>query len=69
MSKFIRVYTQKYKEDLFINIDQISVIWEKANTILMNGSHAEGNGLLNITQESMNKLLKKKLKGRTLYER
>lgn len=55
---FIKVKGSRYDDEMIINTDNISIIWEHG-TIVMNGSHGEGNGILNLTKESMELLLKK----------
>jgi hypothetical protein len=55
---FIRVKETQWNDSVLININNISNIYEDSNTIIVNGVHGEGNGIYNLDEESMKKLLK-----------
>ena len=57
MSKFIRL-TQEDNEEIYININQISVIYIDWYTVLMAGIHGKQTGLIRLKIKSMEKLLR-----------
>ena len=56
MSEFIKLRERDYGFTIFININQIAMIWENGGIVIA-GNHAEGNGLIKLTKESHEKLL------------
>lgn len=54
---FIRVTELIYKDEYIINTDNISFICEASQTILLNGNHGEGNGLIKISKGDIAKIL------------
>lgn len=55
---FIAVQCLPYGDTLIVNINTISAIHEQAQMITLCGVHGEGNGLVSITKESLECLLK-----------
>lgn len=53
--KYLRVIENRYKNELLINLNNISVI--EANSILVNGVHGEGTGWYHFDKENFNKIL------------
>lgn len=55
---FIEVQCLPYGDTMLVNINTISAIHEQAHALILCGVHGEGNGLVTITKESMEHLLK-----------
>ena len=49
--------TSDYREKIYVNIDNIAYIYFDSRTIIMCGNTGQGNGILNITQESLDGLI------------
>lgn len=54
---FIKVTETRYDDEFLVNTDNISCIYTNSNTILVNGVTGNGNGLYNLTDASMKRLL------------
>lgn len=55
--EFIRVTEIKYKDELLININNISVIHIPSKSILVNGTSGEQNGWYCFDEENFNKII------------
>lgn len=55
--KFIRVIEIKYKDELLININNISVIHIPSKSILVNGTHGEHTGWYCFDDYNFNKII------------
>lgn len=54
---FIEVVELKYKDKYVINTNNISFICEASQTILLNGTHGNGCGLITVRKEDIEKIL------------
>lgn len=50
---FITIHDRETGEKVLINVDQIAIVWEKAETLCMAGVHGGGNGLIHTDKEGM----------------
>lgn len=46
---FIRVKERRDGDEVLINTDHISMIWEDSSVLVMCGNHGQGNGLIHTT--------------------
>jgi hypothetical protein len=57
MSNFVRVKDLRYADDLLLNVDNITYISLNSGHVLLNGTHAEGNGVIRFNQENIQIIL------------
>ena len=55
---FVRIKDRRECDEIIINTEHISMIWEDASVLVVCGNHGEGNGIIHTTQEYMQKILK-----------
>lgn len=56
MIKFIKL-SEGDGVEMLINIDSISYFCPESGTIIINGTHGEGNGILHLNKSSIKKLM------------
>ena len=57
-----------HKKELWVNLENVSVICEEDTALVVNGNNGRGNGLINIDEESMQKILRMMLQEKTQYK-
>lgn len=55
---FIRVTDAQYGDENIINLDDISLIHEASRTIVLNGVHGCGNGVIHVNEDDIEKIIK-----------
>lgn len=55
---FIRVTDAQYGDENIINIDNISLIHEDSRTIVLNGAHGCGNGVIHVNEDGIERIIK-----------
>lgn len=56
---FLEVIDSAHNEEVIINTDSISCIYPQAKTIIMNGVHGKGNGILHLNKTDIQMVLDK----------
>lgn len=55
---FVKIKERRDGDEIIINTEHISMIWEDASVLVVCGNHGEGNGIIHTTSEDMQKILK-----------
>lgn len=55
---FVKIKDRREADEMFINTEHISIIWEAASVLVVCGNHGEGNGIIHTTKEDIQKILK-----------
>lgn len=54
---FVRINDRKDGTEVLINTDHVSMIWEDSATLVMNGNHDIGNGIIHTTSIDIARIL------------
>ena len=58
MKMFVKIIDVQYGEENIINLENISLIHKASRTIVLNGVHGCGNGVIHVNADDIEKIIK-----------